>query len=177
MVLSEKEKLEKDRAINQKPYNYMVLDTSHIRYRENGKKFTLAVEMLNICNYVNWGNEIFKKVNASYNIELSIIYKAMDAVLKDEGFNQEDLLTYFTVRKEIEEYALLIQNFSDFNESLWFPEIDLMLAGLSLKKQSSLEIEKWEKIVDQYAKLFDDFTENNIEVNDFKIKVEKLIQD
>jgi hypothetical protein len=155
MVIATEELRERTNEIFKNPQKFIVLDSEHIKYSYNNDKFVLALESLNICNSINFGNELFAKINPGKRIDFNILIQAIECVIKDEPFNDNQLHEYFTIQNEIDHFTKLMKNYSDIFEKTWYPSIDLILLGISLKSQSELKSKRDCNLIDDYTEAYE----------------------
>lgn len=154
MVLNQNEVVSRKDILTHS-HNYLVLDSRHIKNQYNHRKFELAIELLNICNTVNWVNEIFAETDPDRQIEYDVLYKAIDHIIQDKPFNEDQIIEYYKVIREIEYCGKLLSNFTDFYEEIWFPNIDLILLGFPLEEQEVLQEPISSQLFDFYAEEYD----------------------
>lgn len=154
ITLSKKEQTEKANQIAKHPHKFMVLDVEHIKYAYNTEKFKLAVEYLNFCNKLTWVNEILENTGSDSKIELSILFEAIQHILSDKPFSKGQLKTYYATKRQFEKISFILDNFTDLSENMYFPEVDLILLGVSLKTQKKL-IEEEIDLINEYSDMHD----------------------
>ena len=129
MVLSKNEINAQLSKIFNNQHDYMVLDTSKLPYRENSMKFTYAIEVLNLINYVHWMNKLSRNLNSDIYINTDILHQAIDSLFSDKKFTDDQLETYFKTTFEIQEFDELILNFTEREAYVPF-ELEFSLFGL-----------------------------------------------
>lgn len=129
MVLNENTIKEQASKIINNPHNYMVLDTSKLPYRENSMKFTYAIEVLNLINYVHWMNKLSRNLNSDIYINTDILHQSIESLFSDKKFTDDQLERYFKTTFEIQEFDELILNFTEREAYVPF-ELEFSLFGL-----------------------------------------------
>jgi hypothetical protein len=176
MVITTDELHHRTAEILKNPYKFIVLESEHIKYSDNNDKFVLAIELLNICNSLNYGNELFVKINPEKQINFNILTQAIGCVLKDEPFNEDQLLEYFKIQNEIDHFTKLMRDFTDIYEKTWYPSIDLILLGISLKRQSELKRERDCDLIDDYTDAYELYLDHTTDLKAGIKKIKSKIQ-
>jgi len=176
MVLTTNQFKERNIEIHHNPFNFMVLETKHIKY-SSILNFEQAIEILDLCNTVNSANKLYENAFSKEKINFSILYQAIQAILADEPFNDSQLVEYFKFFREYRKFTELMSDFSDIDEHFFYPQVDLHLLGFDLKIEKNIRFENIHTdLFDGYADLYEDMSNNSIEITDFIKAAKSLVK-
>ena len=174
MVLTTDQFKERNIEIHHNPFNFMVLETKHIKFSSH-LNFEQAIEILDLCNTVNSANKLYEKTNPKEVINFSILYQAIQAILADKPFNDSQLVEYFKFFREYRKFTELMSDFSDIDEHCFYSQVDLHLLGFELRIEKNIRSKDIHTdLFDGYADLFEDMSNNSIDITDF-IKAAKSL--
>lgn len=153
---------------------YMILDVEHMRKVEDRKVFKLAMEILGTCQFFTVTNSLLKRTAP---VDTSILYQAIEHVLNQKPFNEEQLKQWFNFWIEFEEVCTLLLRLYDTDRHYVSSDIDFMLFGFSYEEiEEARERDKSGELFDSYLDLSGDMRFKKISIPDFISQAQELIQ-
>jgi len=141
-------------------FESITIGTENFKYRDDTSIFILNIKLLNTIRLLSEINESCKGIKSPFRANTSIIYKLMDALIKNEHFNDSELTEYFDSKNEIELFSHKIFKIIDFDE-IWIAyELDFHALGLSLSKFKGLNENIQEELCEKYSNMLFKSSEN-----------------
>ena len=153
-------------------FNYLVLDTQKIPSGEDKERFGQSVQLLNLKRQCIEINSIYEKMEKDRRLDYSIIDKAMGAILEKRPLDNESLLTYVNLRKEISQFLTMYDSLFR-NPDYLNPEVDLILIG---KNHDLVMNDIPNRLVCHYEPILMDFLFHDLTADEFIEQAQELIE-
>lgn len=176
MVLSRKEAKGQSTHIKENPHKYVILDSSNLGYRDDIKKFSHAIEILNVINKVQWINDFSKDLKSNNYINPDILHQTIDAIFSEKSFTDNQLIKYYEVKEKIESFSISIEKFKEIDAYLPL-DIEFMLLGVSFEKYSYLSPYQLEKYDNEFDLIYTERTNNIIDLKIFVQKAKSILSE
>ena len=163
--------------LSKKPHNYLVLNTSHMGCREDIDKFKNSIHVLDVFQTLNWGNELYGKLNLKKSLNTGILFDVLKSIYTEEAFTNKQLQEYFQLMQGLTEFEKQIKKLYPHVETVNISsQVEFVLLGISWEEQEDLEEEKVDELNQNYVPVLVDLLEKKITVKQFLDSAKGLIK-
>lgn len=156
-------------------HKHMVLNIEHLNYTEDIQLFGYAIETLNLINTINWANKLYENAESKIRIETGILYKAIDALLNQRSFTDEELLEYFKVLRKTESLYKTLLKFKEVETYIPY-EAEFILLGMKFETLQRLDKHEIENIHEEYGNNYCDAIFRDMALDDFITRAKGIIK-
>ena len=178
MIVSRDYWSENLRKFAENKHNYMVLETSHIGYKEDEDRLEHAVYVLDYCNMIKWFNDFFAKMNMNRRFNDVIMFDVLKALYTGKSLTEKELQDYFKLLQDFTDLEGKIKKLNSHMEVINIPsEVEFLLLGLSEEEQQDLGRKAIDELNSSYVPELVEMLNKNITVKAFIDKAKELIKD
>lgn len=180
MVLNSEILKNNSRVLADNHYKYMILDVAHMVDSEMFDRFESSLQILNVRNAFEMINQLWRDMEVIKELDVTILNPVIDAIYKQEPFNQEQLKQFFTTMKEFEKALRAFRPFNAALDSVFInDEVEMFLLGISLdvQKANKEAIENHEGISEKYNNAKYEYFEDKTDYKTFISTLEDLFKD
>lgn len=150
---------------------YTILDMKHVGYGADVIRFNLSIELLNLTYFFKRVERMFRGMGVERNIDISILYEAIDHVFKDKPFSNAQLIRYYELAIEFEKVVDSMTSLLKEDDHYVSYDIDFILLGATIEEIEAAENCDKKTIADVHEK----YGDNVWEMKKGEISVKELI--
>ena len=179
MILSSEIMKSRLAQFSKNPSRYTIIDNKRIKLTQDRIIFEINIEMLEFANHVRFANKFFLREMGKTKFDLDIIFNAMNSVYSEKSLDETDLKVYYEYQKEVVSFLDNLREISDANDyGYTSTHANLLLSGLTIDELFKLKVNRFDDcdgISDQYVELLHEYLWEDLNYEEFKFKVDKLI--
>lgn len=165
-VLSQDYFKENPHSLTRQTYKYTVLNVENLQHYEDRERFHHGIETLSYCHGAVWANQMYEKMEKKNKINTDILFKAVQSIMNDAPFSDDELQTYYEAVRDVEEFGSVLVKFYEFEYFMPY-ETEFILLGVPLEKQLGISREKKDLILIEYSELYAEMYSNKLDVAKF----------
>lgn len=155
-------------------FQSITIDTEGFAYGADVKIFIQNIKILNSIHQLSIINDICLKLKSPFKANTSIIYKLMDALLRNEHFSDSELTEYFTARNQLDLIEKKLNKIVDFDSIYIAYEPEFQILGFSWDKFFKLDERTQAELCEKYSEMHMNSIEN-FNCKEFISEAKKLI--
>jgi hypothetical protein len=118
-------------------HEYILISNEVVESTAKRKRFEHVIGLLEVIDTIYEANAFLESTGSDQRINVTSMFKAIDAIYKDKSFNDQELAEYVKTLVDLDEFRILISVYKDID--FYTPHlVDFHLAGYSFKEQRNV---------------------------------------